>query len=75
MEKASQAPQALKSYQYIMDLYEGFPEICKKELGFAVNDELVAMIVSGHKSYDHGKAQKKYPRLTGCWFLREQGHP
>jgi hypothetical protein len=56
MEKASQALQALRSYQYVMDLYQGFPEKCKSELGFCVDDELLAMIVSGRKLTDERKS-------------------
>ena len=55
MEKASQALQALRSYQYVMDLCQGFPERCKTELGFCVDYELLAMIVSGRKLTDERK--------------------
>ena len=55
MEKALQALQALSSHQYVMDLYQGFPEQCKTELGLCVDNELSAMIVSGRKLKDERK--------------------
>ena len=55
MEKASQALQALSSHQYVMDLYQGFPEQCKTELGLCVDNELLVMIVSGRKLTDERK--------------------